>query len=270
LHGFALALRSAAHLSFLSLRIPMATSGDTAQPKLMLPARALQDNRMAEPLAPSRDSQPPCTPAEAASTQWRRRVCPYPPSRKAARKMTSSSSVSSTPMAMVAPAGLLTPANLWPSPGGTPVCGSQGLPLLGAPLRMASPTSFPSQSQSMSSAGGGASPFSVDATPIPYQSGQTDLTGLEWMMASLPLSDASTSFSALASHQVSRSQASAPPTPMSQIMDHAQIFEAPPQVSEPPSPHAAMPVAVKNDEDSFHGAAMPDGGPGLRMRDLGA
>jgi len=251
---------------------PMATSGDASQPKLMLPAGALQGDQVAEPPAPSPNSRPPCTPAKAASTQWRRQACPYPPTRKAARKMTSSNSALSTPMAVAGPAGLLTPANLWPSPGGTPVCGSQGLPAAGAPLRVPSLVNFPSQcqSQSMSSAGGGASPFSVDATPIHYQSGQTDLTGLEWMMASLPLSDASTSLSALTSRQVSGLQASAPPTPMSQIMDRAQIFEAPPLVGEPPSPHAAMPVAGKTDEDFFHEAAIPDGGPGLRMRDLGA
>jgi len=57
---------------------------------------------------------------------------------------------------------------------------------------------------------------------------------------------------------------------MSQIMDRAQIFEGPPQVSEPPTPHAGVTIDDKTDDASFHDLAMPDGGPGLRMRHLGA
>jgi hypothetical protein len=51
-----------------------------------------------------------CTPSNAASTQWRTVTCPRPPSKNYFKEDDGSSS-----------GGLVTPANLWPSPNGTPL-----------------------------------------------------------------------------------------------------------------------------------------------------
>lgn len=86
--------------------------------QLWLPARALEVNTGSFPTAtPSPMSRPVITPQNAASTHWRTVVCPKPPMKHCFRRpsidvMADDSSSSG---------GLCTPANLWPTPHGTPM-----------------------------------------------------------------------------------------------------------------------------------------------------
>jgi len=86
----------------------------TSRP-LMLPSMSLEVNTSLPTPTPSPMSRPQtpgipiCTPSNAASTQWRTVTCPRPPSKNYFKEDDGSSG------------GLVTPANLWPSPNGTPL-----------------------------------------------------------------------------------------------------------------------------------------------------
>mmetsp|Transcript_14886 Transcript_14886/g.33919 ORF Transcript_14886/g.33919 Transcript_14886/m.33919 type:complete len:210 (+) Transcript_14886:138-767(+) len=58
-----------------------------------------------------------CTPANVARTTWRSTVCPHPPAKRVVHRTLSGNVI--TPSST--PCSLPTPANLWPSPCGTPV-----------------------------------------------------------------------------------------------------------------------------------------------------
>jgi len=92
----------------------VASPSKTARP-LLLPSMAMEVNTSLPTPTPSPMSRPQtpgipiCTPSNAASTQWRTVTCPRPPSKSYFKEDDASSS------------GLVTPANLWPSPNGTPL-----------------------------------------------------------------------------------------------------------------------------------------------------
>lgn len=88
----------------------------TKQVSIMLPPRALEANQLTS-MAPSPMSRPTVTPQNAASTQWRTVVCPHPPMKHCFRRPSTIDTMDTDSSS----GGLCTPANLWPTPNGTPM-----------------------------------------------------------------------------------------------------------------------------------------------------
>lgn len=88
-------------------------------PSLMLPDAAFQSSQYAALGTPilSPLGQPIRTPVNAATTTWRTQLCPNPPVKRVG--LQKSMSIDSTPAST--PKSLPTPANLWPSPGVSPM-----------------------------------------------------------------------------------------------------------------------------------------------------
>mmetsp|Transcript_17763 Transcript_17763/g.31762 ORF Transcript_17763/g.31762 Transcript_17763/m.31762 type:complete len:280 (+) Transcript_17763:76-915(+) len=245
---------------------PTSSASGTSPTKVMLPQGAMQGARSAPSSwtsapgpAASPGSKPMVTPHNVPTTAWRTVVCPFPPVRRARNQP---GSLDPTPQS--SPTGLMTPANLWPSPLG-----------MASPHFRAMSTSG-SAGSSMSVAGfaaGQASPFATDVTPI-LASGGTSATncGAELVQFVDMMGPAM------------QMQGSEPPTPINQAtpgatpshlmsLDRARIFDGPPG-GDTPNAHNAEKAAFG---PFFTGAPaaspmamMPDGSPQAWMRNLGA
>mmetsp|Transcript_17384 Transcript_17384/g.32736 ORF Transcript_17384/g.32736 Transcript_17384/m.32736 type:complete len:245 (-) Transcript_17384:211-945(-) len=69
---------------------------------------------------PSPMSRPLFTPSNAATTHWRTVVCPHPPVKTLKRRPASLTALGAAEDTPPSSGGLMTPANLWPTPRGTP------------------------------------------------------------------------------------------------------------------------------------------------------
>lgn len=255
----------------------MSAADSSSKMPLFLPQEALQmqnniSNRRASNnlLLPPSLAQPQVTPQNAAST-WRTSECPFAPERRGNRP---AASLEPTPTSSSV-GGLLTPANLWPnmSPTGSPISGvtatSTTASASSGETRFAVRTAWPAFTGQRPSGlaaqlfTGDQSPFSVDMTPIAASGSGTTRSrkssDFEWLA---PVLDGQM--------QAANSESATPMSCASIGLNTARIFDIDSATTTPTNSCVLTGMESKDTGAFFMQMPMPDNGPSMRMREMGA